>query len=423
MLETKLSAWTFVGSFRQAGILIWQDDNNYVKFNAISDGTNTRINRIENRSKVAGTVTNPQPNLNVPAGVTGVWLRITKAGTTYTAEASFDGTTWQAVGTGITNPSADMKFGLYTAGVDGAGGTATFDYFKVNGSTGCTGGTNTNPVITTATATPASGFAPLAVALNAGATDANGDALTYSWDFDGNGTSDATGATANTTFTTGGNRTVKLTVSDGKGGTATRDIPVQVLAADDPNGEAAGARLHQDGRASGTTRSRRASPRSGRSGRQKNWQVDATDDASLFTDAVLAHYDVVIFMSTTGDILNATQQAAFEKFIQSGKGYVGIHAAADGEYDWRWYGNLVGAYFRNHPAGTPTGTVVVEDTTDPSTAGLPARWSADGRVVQLQGADQRERRRLQRAQHAGRARPVEDGRVDVRGGRRVGRRR
>ena len=61
MLETKLSAWTFVGQFRQAGILIWQDDNNYVKFNAISDGTNTRINRIENRSKVGGTVPAERP--------------------------------------------------------------------------------------------------------------------------------------------------------------------------------------------------------------------------------------------------------------------------------------------------------------------------------------------------------------------------
>ena len=65
--------------------------------------------------------------------------------------------------------------------------------------------------------------------VTAGATDANGDTLTYSWDFDGNGTADATGATASTTFTTAGNKTVKLTVTDGKGGTATKDIPVQVL--------------------------------------------------------------------------------------------------------------------------------------------------------------------------------------------------
>ena len=69
------------------------------------------------------------------------------------------------------------------------------------------------------------------------------------------------------------------------------------------------------------------------------------------------------------------QQAAFERFIRSGKGYFGLHAAADGEYGWAWYGQLVGAYFRNHPAGTPTATVLREDKTDPSTAGLPDAWS------------------------------------------------
>ena len=89
VLETKLSAWTFVGQFRQAGILIWQDDNNYVKFNAISDGTNTRINRFEIRSKVGGTTANG-PNLNAPADLTaGIWLRLTKSGTSYSAEVSY----------------------------------------------------------------------------------------------------------------------------------------------------------------------------------------------------------------------------------------------------------------------------------------------------------------------------------------------
>ncbi len=157
--------------------------------------------------------------------------------------------------------------------------------------------------------------------------------------------------------------------------------------------------------------------------RRRTGRSTRTEDASLFTAAVLSHYDVVIFLSTTGDILNAAQQTAFENFIRCGKGYVGIHAAADGEYDWRWYGNLVGAYFRNHPAGTPPATVVTEDITDPSTAGPSGPLDADGRVVQLQGAEQRERRRLLAPQHARRARPAEDGRVDVRGGRRHRRRR
>ena len=83
----------------------------------------------------------------------------------------------------------------------------------------------------------------------------------------------------------------------------------------------------------------------------------------------------MIFLSTTGDVLNDTQQAAFERFIRAGGGYAGIHSAADTEYGWPWYGKLVGAYFRNHPNGTPTATTVVEDTTDPSTAGIPARWT------------------------------------------------
>ena len=95
VLETKLSAWTLNNDYQQAGILIYGDDNNWVKFNAISDQNNTRINRIENRSKVAGTVINPQPNLDVPAGVTAIWLKMTKSGSNYQAEASFDGNTWQ----------------------------------------------------------------------------------------------------------------------------------------------------------------------------------------------------------------------------------------------------------------------------------------------------------------------------------------
>ena len=127
---------------------------------------------------------------------------------------------------------------------------------------------------------------------------------------------------------------------------------------------------------------------------------------SLFTDAFLAHYDVVVFLSTTGDVLNDTQQAAFERFIRAGGGYVGIHAAADTEYTWPWYGKLVGAYFRNHPAGTPTATVVVEDTDHHSTHGPagPAGRASD-EWYNYQSPDrpggQRRRHRLQPARTAG----------------------
>ena len=84
-------------------------------------------------------------------------------------------------------------------------------------------------------------------------------------------------------------------------------------------------------------------------GSEKSWQVDTTEDATRFTEASLKKYQVVIFLNTTGNILNDDQQKAFESFIQSGGGFVGIHAAADTEYDWPWYNNLVGGYFVSHP--------------------------------------------------------------------------
>ena len=102
--------------------------------------------------------------------------------------------------------------------------------------------------------------------------------------------------------------------------------------------------------------------------------MTATEDSSAFNDANLEQYEVVIFLSTTGDVLNPSEQAAFERYIQAGGGYAGIHAASDTEYDWPWYGKLVGAYFNNHPAGTPTATVKVEDPAHPSTAGIQRRW-------------------------------------------------
>ena len=115
----------------------------------------------------------------------------------------------------------------------------------------------------------------------------------------------------------------------------------------------------------------------------RGFEVDATEDASLFTDANLAQYDVVIFLCTTGDVLNATQQAAFERYIQAGGGYAGIHSASDTEYDWAWYGGLVGAYFRDHPgvqgvnAQFQVASMNVEDRRSAATKRLPRRWTRE----------------------------------------------
>jgi type 1 glutamine amidotransferase len=81
----------------------------------------------------------------------------------------------------------------------------------------------------------------------------------------------------------------------------------------------------------------------------ENFKVDTTEDASLFTKDNLKRYDVVVFLSTTGDVLNDSQQQAFQWYLGTGKSFLGIHAADDTEYDWPWYNELVGAYFANHP--------------------------------------------------------------------------
>ena len=84
-------------------------------------------------------------------------------------------------------------------------------------------------------------------------------------------------------------------------------------------------------------------------GVQNGFDVDTTSNAANFTDDTLKNYSAVIFLSTTGNVLNHLQEIAFERYIQSGGGFVGIHAATDTEYDWGWYGRLVGAYFDSHP--------------------------------------------------------------------------
>ncbi|MGW2509699.1 ThuA domain-containing protein [Streptomyces scopuliridis] len=101
--------------------------------------------------------------------------------------------------------------------------------------------------------------------------------------------------------------------------------------------------------------------------------VDATEAAGQFTTNNLARYDAVVFLSTTGDVLNADQQKAFENYVATGGGYMGVHAAADTEYDWAFYGGLVGAYFDSHPQIQPA-TVRVEDHDHPSTAHLDDEW-------------------------------------------------
>ena len=108
-------------------------------------------------------------------------------------------------------------------------------------------------------------------------------------------------------------------------------------------------------------------------GAENGFAVDSTEDAARFTDEELARYKVVVFLCTTGDILDTDQKAAFERYIRSGGGFVGIHSASDTEYQWAWYGRLVGAYFASHPQ-IQHATVRIEDLGHAMTEGLPATW-------------------------------------------------
>lgn len=106
---------------------------------------------------------------------------------------------------------------------------------------------------------------------------------------------------------------------------------------------------------------------------EQGWQLDTTEDAAMFRDDTLADYDVVVFLMTTGDVLDASQQDAFERFIRKGRGYVGIHSAADTEHEWPWYGKLVGAYFASH-AVVQEASYIVEDESHPATRMIPEHW-------------------------------------------------
>ncbi len=111
-------------------------------------------------------------------------------------------------------------------------------------------------------------------------------------------------------------------------------------------------------------------------GSENGFQVDTTKDATQFTAENLKKYGAIIFLSTTQDVLNDEQQKAMEAYIRGGGGFVGIHAAADTEYDWPWYNKLVGAYFKSHPnnPNVRKATVNVIDKTHPATRDLPDSW-------------------------------------------------
>ncbi|MEO6734507.1 MAG: ThuA domain-containing protein [Ferruginibacter sp.] len=103
------------------------------------------------------------------------------------------------------------------------------------------------------------------------------------------------------------------------------------------------------------------------------FSVDATEDSLAFTDANLAKYSAVIFLSPTGNVLGEAEQKALENFVRKGGGFAGIHAATDCEYDWPWYVKMVGASFLSHPA-QQMAKLIVNDKRHPASKHLPDTW-------------------------------------------------
>jgi uncharacterized protein len=112
--------------------------------------------------------------------------------------------------------------------------------------------------------------------------------------------------------------------------------------------------------------------------RKRGWEVVWTEHGGSFNAFTLKSYRAVVFLSPTGDFLTDEQQKAFEQYIENGGGYAGIHSAADCEYDWKWYGMLLGTRFRNHtflPYPVPKAEILTEPVSHHAIDGLPARWS------------------------------------------------
>jgi len=109
--------------------------------------------------------------------------------------------------------------------------------------------------------------------------------------------------------------------------------------------------------------------------KEHNFSVDTTENSASFTKENLSQYSAVVFLNTTGNVLDYEQQAAFEQYIQAGGGYVGVHAASDTEYNWPWYGKLVGTYFEEHPKVQPAKLKIHSDANFPVLDTLPNPWT------------------------------------------------
>src|SRR5882757_9626521 len=108
-------------------------------------------------------------------------------------------------------------------------------------------------------------------------------------------------------------------------------------------------------------------------GEQNGFDVDVTTDSTQFRYKILKKYAALIFLSPTGKVFGPEEEKGLQEYIKHGGGFVGIHAATDCEYNWQWYGDLVGGYFKSHPKQQQARFNII-DKNNPATKGLPDPW-------------------------------------------------
>jgi hypothetical protein len=104
------------------------------------------------------------------------------------------------------------------------------------------------------------------------------------------------------------------------------------------------------------------------------YSVDATEDVAVFRAGILRDYAAIVFLSTSGEVLDEAGRAALIGYMAAGGAWLGIHGASTTEYDWPWFGDLVGARFDQHPP-VQSGVITVADKGHPATAHLGPAWT------------------------------------------------
>jgi type 1 glutamine amidotransferase len=109
-------------------------------------------------------------------------------------------------------------------------------------------------------------------------------------------------------------------------------------------------------------------------GAENAFAVDAGDDPAVFTDANLKSYKAIVFSNSNNEAFTSdTQRDAFERYIEAGGGFAGIHSASGSERGWPYYWSILGGSFLRHPKFQKF-TIRVKDPNHPATHGMASSF-------------------------------------------------